>query len=60
MWIEILRLLKQKAIFKTVIVTITLFLVALFIQDYYDPSIISIWEYALMLIDNRILMITSY
>ena len=42
MWIEILRLLKQKAIFKTVIVTITLFLVALFIQDYYDPSIISI------------------
>lgn len=60
MWIEILRLLKQKAIFKTVIVTITLFLVALFIQDYYDPSIISIWEYALMLIDNRILMLVIF
>ena len=60
MWIEILRLLRHKVIIKTAIVMVTLILVALFIQEYYDPSVISIWEYALMLIDNRILMLVIF
>lgn len=60
MWIEILRLLRHKVIIKTAIVMVTLILVALFIQEYYEPSVISIWEYALMLIDNRILMLVIF